>query len=129
MLLRRSHRKAAIALDAAISPIGLSGRHFGVMLLLDRDGTSIQRDLIAQTGSDKAGMARTIRELDARGYVNLRPSSTDRRVVHISLNDYGRDAFAEARARAGGVAAQMFAAFDDDDVTQLTSLLSRFLSG
>ena len=65
LLLRQAHQRAARALNDALAPLQLTGRHFGVMLLIDRDGVSTQRDLIRQTGSDKAGMVRTVEDLES----------------------------------------------------------------
>ena len=124
-LLRQSHRRAAQALDAAISPLGLSGRHFGVLLLLDRDGSSTQRDLIVQTGGDKAGMARTVADLEAAGLLGREVDDGDRRVVHLRLTDDGRARFHDARRLAAGVGERLAHDLDDAELAQLVALLRR----
>jgi DNA-binding MarR family transcriptional regulator len=127
LLLRRSHAKAAAALNGALEPLGLTGRHFGVLLLLAQVETSTQRDLIRRTGSDKAGMARTIADLREQGLIDLETSQADRRVIHLALNDTGRRVFDDARRRASGAATELFARFDDDEIATLTALLGRFV--
>src|SRR5213078_355803 len=78
LLLRQAHRRAAAVAAAALAPLGLSGRHYGVLMLLARDGTSTQTRLITDLGSDKAGMVRTIDDLDRRGFVRRAQSPKDR---------------------------------------------------
>jgi DNA-binding MarR family transcriptional regulator len=128
LLLRQSHRRAAAALDAAISPLGLAGRHFGVLLILDRDGSSTQRDLLAQIGTDKAGMARSVADLEAAGLVERETDATDRRVVHLRLTASGRERFREARGRAAQVGDDLVRGLDDEELARLVALLRRFVT-
>jgi len=129
LLLRRSHQRAAGELNDALGPLGLTGRHFGVMMLLERDQVSTQRDLIANTGSDKAGMARTVAEIEKLGYLRRERSVDDRRVEHLSLTEAGTQAFATARGLAAGTAARLFEGFTEDELDALAGLLSRFAAG
>jgi MarR family transcriptional regulator, lower aerobic nicotinate degradation pathway regulator len=127
LLLRQAHRRAALALEGALQPLGITGRHFGVLLLLTRDGVSTQRDLVKQTGSDKAGMVRTVEDLDRLGYLTRTPSATDRRVAELTLTESGRAAFASARRVAGSAANELFTAFTPAELDTLQSLLTRFV--
>lgn len=126
LLLRQAHRRAATALDESLTPLGLSGRHFGVLLLLHREGVSTQRDLIRQTGSDKAGMVRTVEHLEGLGYLTRTQSDTDRRVAELSLTESGTTAFATARRLAEAVATRLCADLTATEVETLEGLLSRF---
>jgi len=128
LLLRQSHRRAAVRLNGALSSLGLTGRHFGVLMLLRRDGVSTQRDLIAQTGSDKAGMVRTVEDLEALGYLSRTPSPTDRRVAHLTLTAAGTEAFDTARRLATDAANDLFAGFSPAELATLEALLSRFVA-
>ena len=128
LLLRQSHRRAAAALDGELAPLGLSGRHFGVLMLLGRSGVSTQRDLIRRTGSDKAGMVRTVEALERLGYLTRTPSATDRRVAELSLTPEGRTALRRAEQLAGVTADRLFSAFSPDELDTLRSLLERFVA-
>jgi DNA-binding MarR family transcriptional regulator len=129
LLLRQSHQRASRALNEALAPLGLTGRHFGVMLLIDRDGVSTQRDLIRQTGSDKAGMVRTVEDLESLGYLERSQSPADKRVSDLTLTDAGRTAFATARGRAAQTANGLLEPFTDAELEVFTSLLVRFVGG
>lgn len=125
LLLRQSHQHAATRLNEAIGSLGLTGRHFGVLLLLDRDGVSTQRDLIRQTGSDKAGMTRTVEDLESLGIVRRSPSPSDRRIALIEMTAKGRVTFDTARRAAAAAAEDLFAGFEDAELEHLAALLSR----
>lgn len=127
VLLRRSHSKAARALDAALEPLAITGRHFGVLLQLSALKDSTHTELIALTGSDKAGMARTIDTLVASGLVTRQVSPTDRRVNRLTLTDAGVAVAAQARAQAMAVGDRLFAAFTEAELGQLTELLQKLV--
>src|SRR4051812_33355562 len=108
LLLRQAHQRAAAALNDALGPLGLTGRHFGVLLLIDRDGVSTQRDLIRETGSDKAGMVRTVEDLENLGYLSRTRSPTDKRVSELVLTEAGQTAFESAKELAGTAGRNLF---------------------
>ena len=64
---------------------------------------STHAELIALTGSDKAGMARTIDNLVESGLIARQVSSTDRRVNRLTLTGAGVAVATEARERATAV--------------------------
>jgi DNA-binding MarR family transcriptional regulator len=125
LLLRQAHRRAAAILAAALAPLELSGRHFGVMMLLVQNGTSTQKQLLADLGSDKAGMVRTVDDLDRRGFIRRVQSPQDRRLYHLSLTDAGRATFAEARKLADAAAQDILVGLTATERATLADLLSR----
>lgn len=128
LLLRQSHQRAAGTLNNALAPLGLTGRHFGVMMLLRRDGTSTQRDLIRQTGSDKAGMTRTVEDLENLGYLSRSQSASDKRVADLRLTSNGIEAFDSAQRLAMGAADELFGSFTVAELDMLETLLARFVA-
>ncbi|WP_433726975.1 MarR family winged helix-turn-helix transcriptional regulator [Nocardia sp. CA-129566] len=125
LLLRQAQRRAAAVAATALASLGLSGRHFGVMLLLARDGISTQKQLLTDLGSDKAGMVRTVDELDRRGFIVRSQSPHDRRLYHLSLTETGRTAFDAARELADTAAQDIFAGLTPEERITLADLLSR----
>jgi DNA-binding MarR family transcriptional regulator len=128
LLLRQAHRRASASLAAALAPLGLAGNHFGVMLLLERDRTSTQKQLLAELGSDKAGMVRTVDDLARRGFVERVQSVHDRRVYHLSLTAAGHAAFADACRLAGVAAQDIFAGLSGSERATLADLLSQVIA-
>lgn len=127
LLLRQSHQRAATALNDALAPLNLTGKHFGVLLLLDRDGVSTQRDLIRETGSDKAGMVRTVEDLENLGYLSRTRSTTDKRVSDLTLTEAGQAAFKTAKKLGGAVGRELFEPFTEAELDVLEDVLARFV--
>jgi DNA-binding MarR family transcriptional regulator len=128
LLLRQSHQRAAGSLNIALSALGITGRHFGLMMILRRDGVSTQRDLIRQTNSDKAGMVRTVEDLENLGYLSRTQSTSDRRVANLTLTSEGVAAFDTAQRLATGVAEELFGSFTPAELETLEALLTRFVA-
>ena len=98
------------------------------MMLLHRDGVSTQRDLIRQTGSDKAGMVRTVEDLEKLGYLARTRSTSDKRVADLRLTDEGIDAFDTAQRLAAGAADDLFGSFTHAELETLEALLTKFVA-
>ena len=128
-LLRRAHSRAARAFTAALTPLGIEGRHFGVLLVLAGDGSQTQRDLAERVGSDRVSMMRIVDDLEARGLAVRRPVPGDRRLRAVELTDHGRDVFHAAEKSARATSEALLAHLEPAERTALTGLLLRFLQG
>jgi len=126
-LLRNAHRRAAQTFAEALRPLGIEGRHYGVLQNLVRQGPLSQRGLIDLTFSDKSQMVRTVDDLEARGLAVRRPSPTDRRAYAVEITDEGRALFAQASLVADEVAARLLHRLNEDDQDQLCTLLERLI--
>ncbi|MFD1049411.1 MarR family winged helix-turn-helix transcriptional regulator, partial [Kibdelosporangium lantanae] len=67
LLLRQAHWRAAEVMTEALRPLGIELRHFAVLIVLVNRGPTVQKDLVAATGSDKAGIMRVVDDLESRG--------------------------------------------------------------
>jgi DNA-binding MarR family transcriptional regulator len=128
-LLRLAQRRAARTFSEALRPLGVEGRHYGVLLNLAKHGPLSQRQLIDLTGSDKSAMVRTVDDLEARGLALRRPSPADRRAYAVEMTDEGRALFAEAARISDEVGARLLQCMTQDDVELLCALLERFVTG
>ena len=129
LLLRLSHVRAAKAFSEALRPYGIEGRHFGVMMNLDKGGAQTQRQLIDKLGSDKSSMVRMIDDLEDRGLAVRGPAEGDRRAHAVELTDAGRETLAATSKVANQVAAQLLQCLEPDEQATLTALLARFVAG
>ena len=128
-LLRQAHRKAAMTFAEALEPLGIAGRHFGVLHALNRGGPLSQRELVDEVASDKASMVRIVDDLEADGLAVRRPAPRDRRVRSVEITDHGRETLAEAEQTARLVAARLLAHLEPAEREQLTTLLAEFIRG
>ncbi|MGW4565986.1 MarR family winged helix-turn-helix transcriptional regulator [Streptomyces sp. NPDC004561] len=125
-LLRLAQRRAARVFTEALRPLGIEGRHYGVLLNLGTHGPLSQRQLIDLTGSDKSAMVRTVDDLEARGLAVRRPSPADRRAYAVEMTDKGRAVFADASRISDEVGARLLDRMTEDDQELLCTLLERF---
>jgi MarR family transcriptional regulator, lower aerobic nicotinate degradation pathway regulator len=96
-LLRRAHTRAARAFAEALAPLGIEGRHFGVLAVVAEHGPQTQRDLVERVGSDRVSMMRIVDDLEARALATRRPVPGDRRLRAVELTDRGRRSSAPPR--------------------------------
>jgi DNA-binding MarR family transcriptional regulator len=128
-LLRQAHQRAAAAFAEALEPLGISGRHFGVLHSLSRSGPLSQRKLVDRVASDKASMVRTVDDLERAGLAARRPTPGDRRVHSVEITDRGREALAEAEQTARRVTIRLMGHLDPAKRSQLVELLTEFMQG
>lgn len=123
--LRVAHARAAKTASAALAPLGIEGRHLGVLISLASRGPLTQTQLIDVLGSEKSGMVRTIDDLERLGAAVRSPSPGDRRARLVELTPTGRNLHDQAQSRAGRAAEELFSVLTDEEQNQLQHLLAR----
>lgn len=126
LLLRRAHWHAATVMAEALRPLGIELRHFAVLLVLVERGATVQRDLAAATGSDKAGIMRVVDDLERKGLAVRRSVPGDRRVRAVEITPQGAELFDAAHVAAEPMAERLVAELGPGEAEQLTHLLTRF---
>src|SRR3954451_15833747 len=96
LLLRVAHARTAKAASAAPAPLGIEGRHLGVLISLGSRGPLTQTQLVDLLGSEKSGMVRTVDDLERLGAAVRSPAPGDRRARLVELTPTGRDLLARA---------------------------------
>jgi DNA-binding MarR family transcriptional regulator len=129
LLLRLAHQRAAKAFSEALQPLGIEGRHVGVLMTLARLGPLTQSQLIAELGSDKSSMVRTVDDLERLGLGVRQPVPSDRRARTVELTATGRERLVSARTIAEQVGEDLFGCLSDQEQATLRELLSRFVAG
>ncbi|MEU9365037.1 MarR family transcriptional regulator [Streptomyces avermitilis] len=126
LLLRRAHWRAAAVMEEALRPLGLELRHFAVLIVLVDRGPTVQRDLVAATGSDKAGIMRVVDDLERKGLAVRKTVPGDRRVRAVEITPQGMELFDAAHVAAEPLAERLIAALEPGEPERLTDLLTRF---
>jgi DNA-binding MarR family transcriptional regulator len=127
LLLRRAHWRAAAVLEEALRPLGIELRHFAVLIVLVDRGPTVQRDLAAATGSDKAGIMRVVDDLERRGLAVRKTVPGDRRVRAVEITPQGVELFDAVHVAAVPSAERLIAELGPGEPEQLTDLLTRFV--
>ena len=126
LLLRRAHWRAAAVMAEALRPLGIELRHFAALIVLVDRGPTVQRDLAAATGSDKAGIMRVVDDLERKGLAVRKTVPGDRRVRAVEITPQGIELFDAAHVAAEPLAERLVAELGPGEPEQLTDLLIRF---
>ncbi|MCX4514380.1 MarR family transcriptional regulator [Streptomyces sp. NBC_01619] len=129
LLLRRAHWRAAGVMSEALRPLGIELRHFAVLIVLVDRGPTMQRDLAAATGSDKAGIMRVVDDLERRGLAVRKAVPGDRRVRAVEITPQGVELFDAVHVAAVPLAERLVAELEPGEPEKLTELLTRFAYG
>ncbi|MEV5849223.1 MarR family transcriptional regulator [Streptomyces sp. NPDC051985] len=125
LLLRRAHWHAAAVMGEALRPFGVELRHFAVLIELVDHGATVQRDLAAATGSDKAGIMRVVDDLERKGLAVRRAVPGDRRARAVEITPEGRELFDAVHVAAEPLAERLVAELEPGEPEKLTELLTR----
>ncbi|MFG6196444.1 MarR family winged helix-turn-helix transcriptional regulator [Nonomuraea sp. JJY05] len=126
LLLRQAHWRAATVMTEALRPLGIELRHFAVLIVLVNRGPTVQRDLAAATGSDKAGIMRVVDDLERKGLAVRKAVPGDRRVRAVEITPQGVELFDAAHVAAEPLAERLVADLGPGEREQLRELLTRF---
>ncbi|MEU4040050.1 MarR family winged helix-turn-helix transcriptional regulator [Streptomyces collinus] len=125
LLLRRAHWRAAAVMGEALRPLGLELRHFAVLIELVNRGPTVQRDLVAATGSDKAGIMRVVDDLERKGLAVRKAVPGDRRVRAVEITPQGLELFDAVHVAAEPLAERLVAELRPGEPQKLRDLLAR----
>ncbi|MEV7319761.1 MarR family transcriptional regulator [Streptomyces sp. NPDC093970] len=125
LLLRRAHWHAAAVMGEALRPLGVELRHFAVLIVLVNRGPTVQRDLAAATGTDKAGIMRVVDDLERKGLAVRKAVPGDRRVRAVEITPQGLELFDAAHVAAEPLADRLAMDLGPGETEQLRDLLTR----
>lgn len=126
-LLRLVLTRAETMGEEALVELGLSGREYGILALLQHGAPSAQHQLGAALGIDRTTTVSLLAALQARGLISREPDPGNRRAHRVTLTDTGE----ELRLRAAEVLADCDNRFLDplppEERTYLRSILWQLL--
>jgi DNA-binding MarR family transcriptional regulator len=122
-LLKHAQMRLAELTAPALEPFGISGRQCAVLVAAGEQAPSSQHDVARRMGVDRTTMVALVDELEAKGLVERRPDSRDRRKNVVALTDSGRTTL-EAATRAVDEAERRFlGALSDDEAAAFRETL------
>ncbi len=101
-LLQLALAKAQEMGEEALRELGISGREYGILALLEHGSASAQHQLGAALGIDRTTTMALLSSLETRGYLRRTRDPTNRRAYRVSLTEAGE----QLRARAADVLAE-----------------------
>lgn len=112
-----------------LSPVGVSEKELGVLLLLDGRDRESQQQVAARLRIDRTTMVALIDGLEAKGLVARRPDAGDRRRNVVELTGDGQATLVRAVRASDEAERQLLAVLDDAESAQLRELLTRVAAG
>lgn len=126
-LLNRAAQKCRDHFDELASPLGIKGRHYSVLALLDEAPGLTQIEMSGRLGIDRNTMVLLLNDLEALHLVERRRDPQDRRAHIVTLTEAGRDMLTQGTALAQRTNDKVFAPLTPDERALLRTLLSRLL--
>ena len=106
-LITAAYHEALTRAVDALSPIGIEPRHFGALVVIDRDGPCTQQHVAERLGVSAPGVLPVIDDLDERGLVDRTRVASDRRSYDLTLTPTGLDRLNAALDRITSVNADI----------------------
>jgi DNA-binding MarR family transcriptional regulator len=110
---------------AALEPMGLRPKHYGVLHFLDANPGASQQELGATMGIDPSSVVAIIDDFERAGVAERRRDPTDRRRYAIHLTRKGKALLQRAREAAHSAEELLLADLDADERRVLHLLLVR----
>ena len=112
----------------AISGLGIHPSEHFLLVSLAREGRAFSQTRLAEMlDVSPASVARTIKTLDAGGYIERNESEGDCRRNEIRITEKGRAVLEKSRSMFEGMDKEIYSGFSDEELYCLHGLLGRML--
>ena len=122
-LLKHANLRFTELSDAALAPLGITGRQSALLTAIDDPDGLSQQEVADRVGVDRTSMVALIDELAAKDLVARRPHPADRRKNVVELTPNGRTTLRKARVRTEEVERAFLAPLSATDGKRLRVLL------
>jgi DNA-binding MarR family transcriptional regulator len=127
-LITRAHFRMHREFVAALTPLDIEPRHFGVLTTLRATGPIPQAELARTLGVSGATVVQMVDDLGRRGLVERRRLTTDRRTQVLHLLPEADDVYARATEIVASLYRTRLGALTAKQTKRLVELLQRFIT-
>jgi DNA-binding MarR family transcriptional regulator len=127
-LLRTTVSTLMRAAETAMRPHGLTSVQWAPLMIISRGGNPTAASLARDLNTDTGAMTRMLDRLEAKGLLQRSRSSTDRRVVELTLTEQGRELTTLIPHHLASVYNAGLAGFTQDEFTTLKQMLRRIIA-
>jgi DNA-binding MarR family transcriptional regulator len=127
-LLRTTVSTLMRAAETAMRPHGLTSVQWAPLMIISRGGNPTAASLARDLNTDTGAMTRMLDRLESKGLLVRSRSSTDRRVVELTLTDQGKELTRLIPHHLATVYNGHLAGFSHEEFTQLKHMLRRIIS-
>ena len=127
-MLGKARQELADRLDRLTAPLGLTIRHFGLLLLTTRRGAMRQTDLADAVRLDRTTVMKMIDELEAAGLVKRGADPEDRRANAVKATAKGVQWLEKLKPSAEEIERDFLSPLSSTEQEALRGLLTRLVS-
>jgi DNA-binding MarR family transcriptional regulator len=124
-LLAKAGQQGVELAKAALGPLDLKARHFGVLVALEAHQPASQHQLGQVLRIDRTTIVAVVDYLQTRSLVERGLHPTDRRSHQVRLTSAGQAALQRARTAMAHADAELMARLSADEQAQLVTLLHK----
>src|SRR5580692_9528734 len=126
-LLKKASFKAQEFSEENLGPLGLTGRHLGVMLVIQEMGSISQQEIGKCVQMDRTTMVQVIDELEKMNLVERKESPTDRRAHAVYLTAKGKAILPKADQLGWAAEKRFLAHLEAKEQKELARLLKKLV--
>jgi DNA-binding MarR family transcriptional regulator len=97
-LVKHAHMRLTALTDAALAPLGIGSKEFGVLRVLVGREPMSQQEIAGKLGVDRTTMVALIDSFEEKGIVTRQPDPNDRRRNCVGLTRPGLELYGKADA-------------------------------
>jgi DNA-binding MarR family transcriptional regulator len=127
-LLRTTVSTLMRAAENAMRPYGLTSVQWAPLMIISRGGNPTAASLARDLNTDTGAMTRMLDRLESKGLLLRTRSSTDRRVVELTLTDQGRELTRQIPHHLAAVYNAGLAGFTQEEFVTLKNMLRRVIA-
>jgi MarR family transcriptional regulator, lower aerobic nicotinate degradation pathway regulator len=110
---------------AALQPLGLHVRQYGLLLVLATEGPLSQGELAEWVRTDRTTMVALVDDLEERGFVRRERNPDDRRAYLLQLTGEGKGALTRGSGLMRRAESQLMRSLEEGERTRLIELLGK----
>ena len=114
--------------EARLKPLGFGVGHLPVLVALEEDLATSQRDLARFARIEQPSMAQMLARMERDGLISRTPDPVDKRSSQVALTDAARARLPDACAVLFEGNAEALDGFSADETAQLAALLTRLIA-
>jgi len=127
-MLGKARQELVGRLDPLVAPLGLTIRHFGILLLLIKRGALRQTEVADAIRIDRTTVMNMVDELEHAGFVRRESDPKDRRANAVTATPKGRKWLEKIRPAAEKIENDFLAPLTSPEQAALRELLTKLVT-
>jgi len=124
-VLRLASALSTILRRSTLRDKGVTNQEYRIFVSIARHGAGHVREISRKAGMDAAHASRTMKAMQAKGWLSRSPHQTDKRLAIFSMTQVGRDLFLSIYPAAMALAKEFSGLYSEEEVLLFRNMLDR----